>query len=86
MSHQQKVYPRQSIALDRARAGACTIETATTESLPAGIGVATEVPSFTNLPMGVTSGSFTEMFDLTLDSSYNPAFETANGGHDHDLV
>lgn len=45
-----------------------------------GAGVATEVPSFTNLPMGVTSGSFTEMFDLTLDSSYNPAFETANGG------
>ena len=47
MSHQQKVYPRQSIALDRARAGACTIETATTESLPAGIGVATEVPQST---------------------------------------
>jgi CHRD domain/PEP-CTERM motif len=43
-------------------------------------GVATQVPSFINLPMGVTSGSFTQLLDLTLASSYNPAFITAEGG------
>jgi hypothetical protein len=43
-------------------------------------GVATQVPSFLNLPMGVTSGSFTQLLDLTLASSYNPAFVTAEGG------
>jgi hypothetical protein len=30
--------------------------------------------------MGVTSGSFTQLLDLTLASSYNPAFITAEGG------
>lgn len=43
-------------------------------------GVATELPSFSNLPLGVTSGSFTQSFDLWLDSTYSPAFEAANGG------
>ena len=43
-------------------------------------GVATEVPTFANLPLGVTSGSFTQSFDTLLDSTYNPAFEAANGG------
>lgn len=47
---------------------------------PGATGVATEVPSFSNLPLGVTSGSFTEMFDMSLLSSYNPAFVAANGG------
>ena len=35
---------------------------------------------FSNLPLGVTSGSFTQLLDLTLASSYNPAFITAEGG------
>jgi hypothetical protein len=48
--------------------------------LNANAGVATQVPSFINLPMGVTSGSFTQLLDLTLASSYNPAFITAEGG------
>jgi CHRD domain/PEP-CTERM motif len=48
--------------------------------LNANAGVATQVPSFINLPMGVTSGSFTQLLDLTLASSYNPAFVTAEGG------
>ena len=43
-------------------------------------GVATQVPTFLNLPLGVTSGSFTQLLDLTLASSYNPAFVTAEGG------
>ena len=48
--------------------------------LNANAGVATQVPSFLNLPMGVTSGSFTQTLDLTQASSYNPAFITAEGG------
>jgi len=43
-------------------------------------GVATQTPSFVNLPLGVTSGHFTQTLDLTLASSYNPAFVTAQGG------
>lgn len=43
-------------------------------------GVATQVPSFAGFPLGVTSGSMDNTFDLTLASSWNPAFITANGG------
>lgn len=43
-------------------------------------GVATTTPSFTGFPLGVTSGSYDHTFDLTLASSFNPAFVTANGG------
>lgn len=43
-------------------------------------GVATPVPTFPGFPSGVTSGSYTNTFDLTLASSYNPAFINANGG------
>lgn len=43
-------------------------------------GVATVVPTFPGFPTGVTSGSYLQTFDLTLASSYNPAFITANGG------
>jgi hypothetical protein len=43
-------------------------------------GVATQVPSFTGFPLGVTSGSYDNTFDMTLATSYNPAFVTANGG------
>jgi hypothetical protein len=48
--------------------------------LNANVGVATQVPTFLNLPLGVTSGTFTQLLDLTLASSYNPAFITAEGG------
>jgi hypothetical protein len=47
---------------------------------PATAGVATQVPYFPGFPLGVTSGSYHDAFDLTLASSYNPAFLTANGG------
>jgi len=40
-------------------------------------GVATQTPTFANLPLGVTSGAFTQTLDLTLASSYNAAFITA---------
>lgn len=43
-------------------------------------GVATTTPTFTGFPAGVTSGTFANVLDLTLASSYNPAFVTANGG------
>ena len=43
-------------------------------------GVATQLPSFSLFPLGVTAGSFSETFDLTMASSWNPAFVTANGG------
>jgi hypothetical protein len=43
-------------------------------------GVATTTPTFPNFPLGVTSGTYDMSFDMTLASSYNPAFITANGG------
>jgi len=43
-------------------------------------GVATMVPTFTNLPLGVTSGDFSQLLDLTMTSAYNPTFVSANGG------
>jgi hypothetical protein len=42
--------------------------------------VATTTPTFTGFPSGVTSGSYLNTFDMTLSSSYNAAFITANGG------
>lgn len=43
-------------------------------------GVATQTPTFVGFPSGVTSGSYYNVFDTTLASSFNPAFVTANGG------
>ena len=43
-------------------------------------GVATTTPTFTGFPSGVTSGTYNHLFDLTLASSWNPAFVTASGG------
>jgi CHRD domain len=42
-------------------------------------GVATTTPTFTGFPSGVTAGSYDQIFDMTLASSYNPAFVTAQG-------
>jgi hypothetical protein len=44
------------------------------------VGVATEVPSFFGFPLGVTSGTYNQMFDMNLAESWNPAFVTAQGG------
>jgi hypothetical protein len=39
--------------------------------------VATTTPTFPGFPLGVMSGTYDQTFDLTLASSYNPAFVTA---------
>ena len=44
-------------------------------------GVATTTPTFAGFPLGVRSGTYTNTLDLTLPSSYNPAYVTANGGN-----
>src|SRR5215472_7892692 len=43
-------------------------------------GVATTTPTFPNFPLGVMSGSYSQIFDMTQASSYNPAFVTAEDG------
>lgn len=43
-------------------------------------GAATQTPTFAGFPSGVTSGVYDVTFDMTLASSYNPAYVTANGG------
>jgi hypothetical protein len=42
--------------------------------------VATQVPSFIGFPLGVTSGTYSQVFDMMLASFYNPSFITAHGG------
>jgi CHRD domain/PEP-CTERM motif len=42
--------------------------------------IATETPSFNGFPLGVTSGSFTDLFDMTLTASFSPTFVSLNGG------
>ncbi|WP_165074606.1 CHRD domain-containing protein [Paludisphaera rhizosphaerae] len=41
--------------------------------------VATQVPTFSGFPLGVTSGTYDQTFDTSLASFYNPAYVTANG-------
>jgi CHRD domain/PEP-CTERM motif len=43
-------------------------------------GVATNTPSFTGFPLDVTSGTYDDTFAMTLASSYNASYVTANGG------
>lgn len=43
-------------------------------------GVATQVPTFAGFPLNVTAGTYDRTFDLSLASTWNPAFVTANGG------
>jgi CHRD domain/PEP-CTERM motif len=43
-------------------------------------GVATMIPTFIDFPLGVTSGSYDHMFDMTQASSWNAAFITSHGG------
>src|SRR5258706_7206683 len=41
---------------------------------PLNVGVATMLPTFTGFPSGVSAGTYDQTFDLTLASTYNPAF------------
>ena len=43
-------------------------------------GVATQTPTFIGFPSGVMAGSYDQTFDMSLASSYNPAFVTGHGG------
>ena len=54
--------------------------TAVALSPTATAGVATTTPTFTDFPLGVKAGTYDHTFDMTLASSYNPAYITANGG------
>src|SRR6516164_5298202 len=42
--------------------------------------VTTTAPAFNGFPLGVTSGSLDQTYDMTLPGSYLGAFLTANGG------
>jgi hypothetical protein len=44
-------------------------------------GVATQTPSFSGFPADATSGAYSNTFDLNLNSSWNAAFITNNGGN-----
>jgi hypothetical protein len=59
---------------------ACHIHAPTAVALTGTAGVATLTPAFTGFPLGVTSGTLDHTFDLTLTSTYNSPFVTANGG------
>lgn len=59
---------------------ACHIHAPTTTALTGTAGVATTTPYFAGFPIGVTSGSYSNLLDMTLASSYNPSYVTANGG------
>jgi len=43
-------------------------------------GVATQTPYFVGFPIGVTAGTYSHPFDMTLASSFNPSYITAHGG------
>jgi hypothetical protein len=59
---------------------AAHIHAATAVPFQGTAGVATQTPSFAGFPLGVTAGSYDQMFDMTLASSYNASYITANGG------
>lgn len=59
---------------------AAHIHAPTVTALTGTAGVATTTPTFAGFPNGVTSGTYSNTLDLTLASSYNAAYLTANGG------
>src|SRR5947209_7455835 len=56
------------------------IHAATASPFTGTAGVATQTPFFTGFPIGVTSGSYSSLFDLLTASTYNSSYVTANGG------
>jgi hypothetical protein len=59
---------------------AAHIHCCTSQPLVGNVGVATTTPTFADFPLGVTAGIYDRILDLTLSTSYNPAFVNANGG------
>jgi len=59
---------------------AAHIHCCTTAPFTGTAGVATSVPTFPSFPLGLTSGSYTETFNLLSLATYNPAFVSSNGG------
>ncbi len=49
-------------------------------SVGSNAGVATQLPSFSGFPLGVTAGSYDHTFDLSLAESYSANFITNHGG------
>jgi CHRD domain len=56
------------------------IHAATAVPLAGTAGVATTTPYFAGFPIGVTSGAYSNVLDMTQASSYNPAYVAAHGG------
>jgi CHRD domain/PEP-CTERM motif len=52
-------------------------------AFPANAGVATQTPTFAGFPLGVKSGAYDNLFDMTLASSFNTGFlnNATNGGN-----
>ena len=59
---------------------AAHIHAATPTPFSGTAGVATTTPYFAGFPIGVTSGSYTNILDLTVAGSWNASYVTANGG------
>jgi len=59
---------------------ACHIHAPTAVALTGTAGVATTTPYFAGFPIGVTAGLYDNTLNLTLATSYNGTYITANGG------
>ena len=56
------------------------IHAATVNPFTGTAGVATTTPTFAGFPANVYSGTYSSVLNLTLSSSFNPSYVTANGG------
>ncbi len=56
------------------------IHAATPNPFSGTAGVATQTPTFGGFPLGVTSGTYDNTFDMSLTSTWNPSYVSANGG------
>src|ERR1035441_9141981 len=73
------VRAKRRLSSPHRRNGTCSIHCCTALPDAGNAGVATTTPTFTNFPLGVTSGSYDFTYDLTAAGTYNPAFVTAEG-------
>ncbi|PTN11886.1 CHRD domain-containing protein [Nitrosomonas aestuarii] len=59
---------------------AAHIHCCTADPLTGVVGVATTTPSFAGFPLAVTAGTYDNILDMTLSSSFNSTFITTHGG------